>query len=203
MGFINSGQICVAIKRVYVHESIYDKFLAAAAAFTKTLQVGPGTEEGVFMGPIQNSLQYDKVKTFFSDISKEQVALTNGGVCTDKPGYFIRPAIIDRPNDESRIATEEPFGPIVPFMSWSEESEVISRANKTRMGLGASVWSNDLDQAARIAGKLQAGSVWVNSHLELDPKFPFGGHKESGIGSEFGVQGLKAYTNVQVLYLKK
>ncbi|KAL5332493.1 Aldehyde/histidinol dehydrogenase [Aspergillus crustosus] len=204
LGFINSGQVCVAIKRVYVHESIYDRFLAAAAAFTKTLQVGPGTEEGVFMGPIQNSMQYDKVKTFFAEIPPTQLSLTNGGIINEnQAGYFIRPTIIDRPSETSKIATEEPFGPILPFLSWSDERDVIARANKTRMGLGASVWSNDLGQAARIAGRLQAGSVWVNSHMEMVPRVPFGGHKESGIGSEGGIQGLKGFTNVQVLYLKK
>ncbi|KAL3476425.1 aldehyde dehydrogenase domain-containing protein [Aspergillus californicus] len=203
MAFINSGQVCIAIKRIYVHSSIYPQFLAAAAAYTKTLKLGAGTEEGVFMGPIQNAMQYDKVKGFFADFSADQLALSNGGVCTDKPGYFIRPTIIDRPAEDSRLVTEEPFGPIVPFLSWDEEGEVIARANKTRMGLGASVWSDDLAQAERIAVKLQAGNIWINGHMEADPAVPFGGHKESGIGSEWGVQGMKAYCNVQALHLKK
>lgn len=205
-GFLNSGQICVAIKRVYVHESIYDKFRDAAIAFTKTLQVGEGNQEGVFMGPIQNSMQYEKVKGFLADLTPEQLALSNGAdkpFDSSKPGYFIKPTIIDRPADNSRIATEEPFGPILPLMTWSDEKDVITRANKTRMGLGASVWSNDENEAARIANKLQAGSVWVNTHLEMDPRAPFGGHKESGLGSELGVAGLKAYTNVQTLHFKK
>ncbi|KAL2860839.1 aldehyde dehydrogenase family protein [Aspergillus lucknowensis] len=203
LGFINSGQVCVAIKRLYVHEAIYDKFLAAAAAFTKTIQVGEGNEEGVFMGPVQNAMQYEKVKSFFADVTPEQLALTNGGIDTSKPGYFIRPTIIDRPAEDSRIATEEPFGPILPFLTWSDENDVIERANKTRMGLGASVWSNDLDEASRIAAKLQAGMVWVNAHMEHDPRAPFGGHKESGIGTESGIHGLKAYCNLQSLYLQK
>ncbi|KAI9375964.1 Aldehyde/histidinol dehydrogenase [Aspergillus egyptiacus] len=203
MGFLNSGQICVAIKRIYVHADIYDRFLAAAAAYTKTIQMGAGTEDGVFMGPIQNSMQYEKAKSFFADIPSDQLALTNGGVCTDKPGYFIRPTIIDRPAEDSRIATEEPFGPILPFMVWRDEQDVIARANNTRMGLGASVWSDDLDEAARIAGKLQAGNVWVNTHLEGDSRAPFSGHKESGIGTENGIYGLRAYCNLQTLYVKK
>ncbi|KAL4881642.1 aldehyde dehydrogenase domain-containing protein [Aspergillus karnatakaensis] len=201
--FINSGQICTAIKRVYVHEAIYEQFLSAAAAFTKNIAIGPGDQEGVFMGPVQNSMQFDKVKTFFAEVGEGDLARTNGGICSDKPGFFIKPTIIDRPDEKSRIATEEPFGPIVPFMSWSEEKDVIGRANSTRMGLGASVWSNDLEEATRIAGKLQAGSVWVNSHLDLDPKVPFGGHKDSGIGTESGVEGLKGWCNVQSLFLKK
>ncbi|KAL2820252.1 aldehyde dehydrogenase domain-containing protein [Aspergillus cavernicola] len=209
LGFMNSGQICVAIKRIYIHESIYDRFRDAAAAFTKTLKLGEGNEEGVFMGPIQNAMQYEKVKSFFSDITKDQLSLSNGGICTDNPGeaggrgYFIRPTIIDKPAEDSRLVTEEPFGPILPLLSWNDEKDVIARANNTRMGLGASVWSNDLDEAARIASKLQAGTVWVNTHMETDARAPFGGHKESGIGAEMGLHGLRAYCNVQTLFLKK
>ncbi|KAL4733304.1 aldehyde dehydrogenase domain-containing protein [Aspergillus similis] len=204
-GFLNSGQICLAVKRIYVHESIYDEFRDAAIAYAKTVQVGPGTQEGVFMGPLQNSMQYEKVKGFFADLTKEQLSLTHadGKAFDDKPGFFIKPTIIDRPAEDSRIATEEQFGPIVPLLSWSDESDVIARANNTRMGLGASVWSNDLDEAARIAAKLQAGSVWVNTHFESDPRAPFGGHKESGIGTENGLHGLKQWCNLQTLYLKK
>ncbi|KIV84941.1 hypothetical protein PV11_00686 [Exophiala sideris] len=203
LAFLNSGQICLAIKRIYVHESIHDKFRDAMVKFTKTLKVGEGNEEGVFLGPIQNSMQYEKVKTFFSDIEKENWTVAVGGKNEDKPGYFITPTIIDKPADDSRIATEEPFGPIVPLMTWSDEDDVISRANNTKMGLGASVWSSNLDEAARIARQLDAGSVWVNTHLELDAHAPFGGHKESGVGYEWGVGGLRAFCNAQTLYLKK
>ncbi|KAL3489621.1 Aldehyde/histidinol dehydrogenase [Aspergillus germanicus] len=202
-GFINSGQVCLAIKRLYVHEDIYEEFLAAAAAYTKTISVGDGTGEGVFMGPLQNAMQYEKVKTFFEGVTPDQLSLTNGGVDESKPGYFIRPTIVDRPAEDSRLATAEQFGPILPFLTWKDESDVIARANGTRMGLGASVWSNDLDEAARIAAKLQAGSVWVNTHMELDPRAPFGGHKESGIGCELGIHGLKGWTNLQTLYFNK
>jgi len=203
LAFLNSGQICLAIKRIYVHESIHDQFRDAMVAFTKQLKVGEGNEEGVFLGPIQNSMQYEKVKTFFSDIEKENWTVAVGGKNEDKPGYFITPTIIDKPADDSRIATEEPFGPIVPLMTWTDEADVISRANNTKMGLGASVWSNDLTEASRIARELDAGSVWVNTHLELDPNAPFGGHKESGVGYEWGVGGLKSFCNAQSLYLKK
>ncbi|PGH19834.1 hypothetical protein AJ80_03751 [Polytolypa hystricis UAMH7299] len=209
LAFLNSGQICIAIKRIYVHSSIYEEFRAAMIKFAQTLKVGPGNEDGVFMGPIQNAMQFEKVKTFFADIEKEQwnVALGGGnGTCVDNAkqgGYFITPTIIDRPADDSRIVTEEPFGPIVPLMTWSDEADVIERANNTHLGLGASVWSNDLDQASRIARQLDAGSVWVNTHLEIDMAAAFGGHKQSGIGHECGIGGLKAYCNTQTLYLKK
>lgn len=203
LAFMNSGQICLAIKRIYVHEDIYEPFLKAMVEHAKTLKVGDGAEEGTFLGPVQNSMQFGKVKEFFADIEKSGQKVALGGVNEEKPGYFITPTLIDRPAENSKLATEEPFGPIVPVMTWKDEEEVIERANNTKMGLGASVWATDLSRANRIASQLDAGSVWVNAHLELDPRFPFGGHKESGMGFEWSLAGLKAYCNVQTLYLKK
>ncbi|KAL4910574.1 hypothetical protein BDW74DRAFT_141403 [Aspergillus multicolor] len=204
-GLFNSGQVCLAVKRIYVHESIYEPFLKAAVSYAKTVPVGPGTEEGNFMGPLQNSMQYEKVKGFFADLSQDQLSLSHSDTqpFDDKGGFFIRPTIIDRPDERSRIATEEQFGPILPLLSWTDEDDVIARANNSNLGLGASVWSDDLTQASRIARKLQAGNVWVNTHFESDPRAPFGGHKESGIGTEGGIHGLRAWCNLQSLYLKK
>jgi len=203
LAFLNSGQICLALKRIYIHESIYNEFRDAMVAYTKTLKVGDGMEDGVFLGPIQNSMQYDRVQGFFDDVEKEGMKVAVGGKSKDSEGYFISPTIIDNPKEDSRLVQEEPFGPILPILSWSDEDEVIDRANNTRMGLGASVWTTDLEEASRIARRLDAGSVWVNAHLEVGPHFAFGGHKESGIGSEWGVGGLKAFCNVQTLYMKK
>lgn len=203
LAFLNSGQICLAIKRIYVHEDIYEPFLKAMVEYTKTLKVGDGAEEGTFLGPVQNSMQYEKVKGFFAEIEKEGQKVAVGGVNEEKPGYFITPTLIDRPSETSKLATDEPFGPIVPVMTWKTEEEVLQRANNTKMGLGASVWAKNIDTANRIARQLEAGSVWVNTHLELDPRAPFGGHKESGIGYEWSVGGLRSYCNAQTLYLKK
>jgi len=203
LAFLNSGQICLALKRIYIHEDIFEEFRDAMVEYTKTLRVGDGTSEGVFLGPIQNSMQYERVQGFFDDVEKQGMKVAVGGKVPDSAGYFITPTIIEKPKEDSRLVTEEPFGPILPIMSWSDEKDAIDRANNTRMGLGASVWSSDLEEAARIAKQLDAGSVWVNSHLELNPSFAFGGHKESGIGSEWGVNGLKQFCNVQVLYFKK
>ncbi|CAG7938633.1 unnamed protein product [Penicillium nalgiovense] len=116
---------------------------------------------------------------------------------------MIAPTIINRPPDNSRIVVEEPFGPIVPLMSWDDEAEVIERANNSSMGLGASIWTADLDRAARVARQIQAGTVWTNDHFSLSPTALFGGHKESGIGAEWGLNGLKAFCNIQTLFLKK
>ena len=204
------------IKRLYVHEKIYPQFLSAFAAHVKsTMKVGSGMDPDNFIGPVQNSMQYEKVKDMYAQISKEGWKPALGG---DMPsdndgtgkgegeggkGYFFTPTIIDNPPENSRIVTEEPFGPILPILKWSDDDDVVAKANDSKMGLGASVWSNDLERATRMAKQLEAGSVWVNSHFEVAPGIPFGGHKWSGIGMEWGQIGLKAYCNSQCLWLKK
>lgn len=130
------------------------------------------------------------------------VALAGSATGRDK-GFFVEPAIIDNPPEDSRIVVEEPFGPIVPLLKWSSEDDVIERANALNTGLGASVWSRDLTRAERLARELSAGSVWVNSHFDVAPNVPFGGHKESGIGMELGIEGFKQYTNSRSLWVWK
>ncbi|OQU97385.1 hypothetical protein CLAIMM_03319 [Cladophialophora immunda] len=203
LAFFNSGQVCVAIKRIYVHEDIYKEFRKYLAEFTKLIKSGEGGQKDVFLGPMQNKMQYEKVKSFFTDITPSKWTVIAGGEAT-KPGsgYFITPTIIDKPPESSRIVTEEPFGPILPLLTWNSERNVIERANNTKMGLGASVWSNNLEEATHIARQLEAGSVWINAHQEGDPMAPFGGHKESGLGYEWGLGGLKSYYNAQSLFLK-
>lgn len=175
--------------------------------FTKSLAVGDGFGENTFLGPIQNKMQYDRVNTFIDDIEKDSLKVAVGGSREESKkrgkGYFVNPTVIDNPSDSSRLVVEEPFGPIVPLLKWSTEDEVLNRANNTDMGLGASVWTKDLQKGSRMARKLKAGNVWVNSHMELQPNAAFGGHKQSGVGAEWGVQGLKSYCNAQTLYLKK
>lgn len=191
------------IKRLYVHEKIYDKLRDALVEATKVLKSGEGFKPDVFFGPIQNSMQYEKVKTLFDDIAKEGWKPALGGTLGGGKGYFITPTIIDNPPEKSRVVTEEPFAPILPMLKWSDEDDVIARANDTKMGLGASVWSNDIERATRMARQLEAGSVWVNSHFETRHDIPFGGHKWSGLGVEWGTDGLKSYCNHQSLWLKK
>lgn len=140
----------------------------------------------------------------YSEIEKQgwKTALA-GQAGESRNGYFITPAIIDNPPEDSRIVVEEPFGPIVPLLKWSDENNVIDRANALRTGLGASVWSKDVKRAEGMARRLEAGSVWVNSHFDVDPQVPFGGHKESGVGMEWGIEGLKHYTNSRSLWVWK
>jgi acyl-CoA reductase-like NAD-dependent aldehyde dehydrogenase len=203
MAFMNAGQICIAIKRIYVHKDIYAPFRDAFVACVNSFKVGKGTEENVFVGPVQNKLQYERVKTFLDDISSSAQKVVTGGqvIGTEATGLFIQPTVVDNPSDDSKIVQEEPFGPVVPLMQWSEDDEVIERANNTDMGLGASVWSKDIDRALRIGEALECGSVWINEHLGIKPTATFGGHKQSGIGREWGVDGLRGYCNTQTVFL--
>ncbi|KAL8814219.1 MAG: hypothetical protein Q9223_006537 [Gallowayella weberi] len=207
LSFLCCAQICMMIKRLYVHEAIYPRFVAALVEQTKGFKVGSGTDPDNFIGPVQNSMQFEKVKDMYSQIEKQGWKPALGGEMPEMDpkgkGYFFQPTIIDDPPEDSRIVTEEPFGPILPILKWHDEEDVIRKANNSKMGLGGSVWSKDVERATRMAKQLETGTVWVNSHFDVAPGVPFGGHKESGIGMEWGVLGLKAYCNPQTLWLKK
>jgi acyl-CoA reductase-like NAD-dependent aldehyde dehydrogenase len=192
------------VKRVYVHEKIYDAFRDAFVEHVKTIKTGSAYDDTVFVGPVQNSMQFEKVRQLYSEISSSGWKTAHGGLPGESPkGFFIQPAVIDNPPDDSRIVLEEPFGPIVPLLKWNDENDVIARANDTKMGLGASVWTNDIARGEAIADQLEAGTVWINTHFELSPIVPYGGHKWSGIGMEWGVVGLKGWCNPQSVWLKK
>ncbi|KAJ6091615.1 hypothetical protein N7467_003584 [Penicillium canescens] len=203
LSYLCSSQICMMIKRLYVHEKIYDEFLNKLVTFVKTLKVGEGTESDVFFGPVQNEMQFKKAKDLFSSITTENLKAALGGSIESSSGYFIHPTIIDNPPESSRVVQEEAFAPILPIMKWSDEDDVVERANALETGLGSSVWSKDFERATRIADQLQSGSVWVNNHFDLSPIAPFGGHKQSGMGVEWGLTGLLGYCNSQTQWLKK
>ncbi|KAM5368240.1 hypothetical protein ACJZ2D_009606 [Fusarium nematophilum] len=180
----------------------------AAGTFTAAVQsfkLGDGFAEGVLLGPLQNEMQYNKVKALISNIKSENLKVTTEDSSSETPkaGYFIQPVVVDNPPDEARVVAEEPFGPLLPLLSWSDEEEVIRRANDSRYALGASVWTKSLDNGKLVAKRLEAGSVWVNNHMDMSPMAPFGGHKSSGIGVEGGLAGVLGYCNMQTLYLPK
>lgn len=197
--FLNSGQVCIAAKRIYVHESIYDRFAAAFAEAAKAAKMGPGTQEGVMIGPVQNRPQYERVKALIEDCRASGHRFLAGGEVPAGPGYFIAPTVVDNPPESSRIVQEEPFGPVVPLLRYASVDEALQRANASEYGLGASVWSSDVDAARDVAARLEAGTVWINSVHLLDPQVPFAGRKQSGLGVENGVEGLLEYTAVQTL----
>ncbi|KAI0528461.1 aldehyde dehydrogenase [Xylaria digitata] len=204
--FFNSGQLCVASKRVYVHEDIYDDFLQVMVDTVKQWKIAPtsGLEPDIMLGPIQNEMQYNIVKQFFEDSRANEHHFVLGGELNEPCGnYIVSPAIVDNPPDKSLVVTGEAFGPIVPVMRWKDEEDVIRRANDTTTGLGGAVWSNDLERARSIADRIEAGTVWINSFEKPLPQAHLYGYKESGIGGEWGREGLSAYCKPQVTHYYK
>ncbi|MGE0830817.1 MAG: aldehyde dehydrogenase family protein [Hyphomonadaceae bacterium] len=201
--FRNAGQICIAAKRVYVHKDIYEPFKQALVAYAQSVKVGDGSEQGTQIGPIQNHPQYRRVLELIADAKAKGYKFLIGGEGAQKPGYFAPISIIDNPPDDSRIVREEQFGPVLPLLKFDTADEAVARANDSEYGLGASVWSSDVAQARQIADRLEAGNVWINEVQYVMPNAVFGGHKNSGIGGEGGVDGLLEYTNAQTITIKK
>ena len=202
--FSNAGQICVAAKRIYIHEDIYDELSAAIAEYAKTVKVGDGSEQGTGVGPIQNKKQFDRVCELIKDAKDNGYDFLLGGdVDPSGTGYYVPISILDNPPEDARIVAEEQFGPVMPLMKFSTEEEVIERANNTEYGLAGAVWTNDPDKGVEIAEQLETGTVWVNEFLHVSPLAPFGGHKQSGFGVEYGMEGLKEFTYAQVITVKR
>ncbi|MFA1710139.1 aldehyde dehydrogenase family protein [Peribacillus frigoritolerans] len=201
--FQNTGQVCVATKRMYVHEDIYDEFLAELVNYAKTVKVGDGTDPSTEIGPIQNKMQYEKVINLIEDTKRIGARIVQGGQVEDKPGYFIPVTIVDNPPEDSRVVVEEAFGPILPVLKYRDYEDVIARVNKSNCGLGGSVWGKDIEFAQTIAERLETGTVWINEVTVLSPHYPFGGHKESGLGIENSIDGLYEYTNSKTIMINK
>jgi acyl-CoA reductase-like NAD-dependent aldehyde dehydrogenase len=197
--FANCGQICLAIKRLYVHDNIYEPFCEALTKLARSVKVGDGLDPEVQIGPIQNRMQYEKVLGFLEDTKRTGARILAGGHALPGPGYFIAPTIVADIKEGTRLVDEEPFGPLLPVIRFNDIEDVIHRANNTRYGLGGSVWTNDVRKGAEIASRLEAGTTWVNQHNLPDPHIPFGGAKESGLGREYSSLGLKSYMEAQVI----
>ena len=197
--FQNSSQFCVATKRLYVHEDIYDRVVAALVDYARTVQVDNGLLVDSQLGPLQNRMQYEKVSNLLHDSVAEGHRVLLGGAPADKRGYFIPITLIDNPPDDSRCVVEEAFGPVLPIMKYRDVDDVIRRANDTEYGLAASVWSADVRKAQDIARRLEAGTVWINQIHVFGPDIAFGGHKQSGMGIENSLHGLSEYCNMQTI----
>jgi acyl-CoA reductase-like NAD-dependent aldehyde dehydrogenase len=196
--FQNSGQVCLAVKRAYVHEAVYDEVCDELASIAKTTIVDDGLKQGTKLGPLQNKMQYEKVKGYLEEARKDGKIIA-GGHAMDRAGYFIEPTIVRDIKEGSRLVDEEQFGPVLPVIKYSDTADAVRRANATTYGLGGSVWSADPKRAHEIAEQLEAGTVWVNKHLEILPHIPFGGAKQSGIGGELAEAGLHEFTQLQVI----
>lgn len=199
--FRNAAQFCLASKRMYVHESVYERFSQALVAFARTVKVGPGSDEGSQMGPVQNRLQFERVRDLIDDARRTGVRFLLGGDIPEGKGYFVPVTILDNPPDTARSVKEEAFGPVLPLLSYRDIDEVVRRANDSEYGLGASVWSADVEAARVVAERLECGTVWINHIHALSPMVAFGGHKQSGLGVENSLQGLLEYTNARTISL--
>ena len=201
--FANNGQVCSAIKRVYVHESHHDELVDALSARARAATVGDGLGEGVDFGPINNRPQYDRVSELVADAIAGGATAAAGGKPIDGDGYFFEPTIIAGASDGTRLVDEEQFGPALPVISYRDIDDVIERANATNYGLGASIWGTDTERATHHATQLESGTVWVNTHMAVAPNLPFGGAKWSGIGVENGPWGYYGFTELQLIQHNK
>ena len=191
--FTNSGQVCVATKRAYVHDDIYDAFRDELAKLAQAVPMGDGSQQGTALGPIQNKPQYDRVKGLLADCEANGYRLLQGEAPQGE-GFFVPVTLVDNPPEDSRIVQEEQFGPILPLVRFTDVEDALAKANNTDMGLAGTVWSADTDAAMRIAERMDTGNVWINEGLALSPFAAFGGRKQSGLGVENGIEGLMAYT---------
>ena len=197
--FINAGQTCGAIKRVYVHESQYAELNEALVAIAKSKVTGNGLDSGVDMGPLQNKMQFDKVQRLLNEAKQSGASLLCGGEQVGI-GYALTPAIVADCKPGMSIVDEEQFGPALPIVPYKTIDDAINMANAGEFGLCASVWGIDQDALKQTADQIDAGTVYINTHAELNPMVPFGGVKSSGLGVQFGVEGLAAMSNIKVHY---
>lgn len=200
--FFNCGQVCINIKRIYAPASIYDELCTEIAQLARSAKVGPGMEADTEIGPIQNSRQYETVKKYL-DIAERDGEVIAGGNVIGRPGFFVEPTVVRNIDESSPLINEETFGPIRSILRYEDLDDAIKRANASSYGLGSSVWSGDVDRAAEVAAKLESGTTWVNQHFAISPDVPFGGRKQSGLGVEFGTEGLNEFADVHVINIAK
>ena len=199
---LNSGQVCVAVKRVFVHSSSYDVLCAELARLADAAVVDDGDKQGTQFGPVQNRAQYERLLGLL-ERARVDGQIVAGGDIPDRKGYFLRPAIVRDIGDDAQLVREEQFGPILPVLRYDDVDDAVERANSTEYGLGGSVWSNNVDTATAVAMRLDAGIVWVNKHMELLLDVPLRGSRQSGMGVELGREGLEEFTQAHVVSIAK
>jgi len=198
----NSGQVCIAIKRCYVHESMADALIAELTECAKKAKMGDGFTDGVEYGPINNKMQFDRVKELTEAAKADGAKVHIGGSALPGDGYYFPPTIISGLKEGSRIVDEEQFGPVLPVITYTDVDDAIKRANDTNYGLGGSVWGEP-EAAAKVAAQIDAGTVWVNHHLNVSPDVPFGGRKESGVGRQLGTATIDGNTDKKIIRVPK
>jgi len=196
---INSGQTCGALKRLYVHEDDLDNTVEALVGFSKNIKMGDGMEKDSMLGPLQNERQFKRVIELVEDAKAAGGTCVTGGEALGGPNYFYPVTFVTGISDGVRLVDEEQFGPVLPIITYTDIDDAINRANGLDFGLDASVWGSDADETARVAARLEAGTIFINKHAEIQPHVPFGGIKCSGLGVEFAEEGLAAYTSIKII----
>lgn len=197
--FANSGQVCVAIKRLYVHEDVYKPVLAALTDVAKSVKIGPGLEAGTQLGPINNKPQFERVQELVADAKRHGGRIAVGGEALSRPGYFYPPTLVTDVGEGVRLVDEEQFGTALPVIPYRDLDDAFAQANRTHYGLGGSVWTSDVAKGEELAQRLECGVAWVNQHMNLPATAPFGGVKWSGIGRENGRWGIEEFCELQVV----
>ncbi|KAJ5368428.1 uncharacterized protein N7496_008188 [Penicillium cataractarum] len=203
----NQGQICTATSRIFVHREILPTFLAQFKAAVESVKIGDQWDSETFQGPQVTRAQYERILSYMEIAKSEGATILTGGAAhvpanpEHKNGYFVQPTVITDATDSMRITQEEVFGPVVVILPFDTEEEAIRRANNTTYGLGAAVFTTDLERAHRVAAEIESGMVWINSSQDCDPRVPFGGVKQSGIGRELGEAGLEAYSQIKAVHV--
>ncbi|GII92922.1 aldehyde dehydrogenase family protein [Sinosporangium siamense] len=198
--FINAGQTCAALKRLYVHDDVYEAVCTELIRVAKETPMGNGLEEASLLGPVQNRRQFDKVRSLVDSARAAGArVLVGGNPDLEAPGNFYPVTLVADVDNDNPLVSEEQFGPALPIVRYRHLDDAIEMANALDVGLGASVWGSDVDAARRVAARLEAGTVWINAHGSVHPMIPFGGIKQSGYGLEFGVEGLKSVSVPQVI----
>jgi succinate-semialdehyde dehydrogenase/glutarate-semialdehyde dehydrogenase len=195
----NAGQVCISPTRFYVQEASYSKFLARFTEYAKNIKLGDGMEKGITMGPLANPRRLDAMEAFVNDAKERGGKIVTGGSRHGNQGFFFQPTVITDVPDDSKIMTEEPFGPVAPIVPFKTFDEVVERANSLEFGLAAYAFTSSGATAMAIGDAIQSGMVGVNSVAISTPETPFGGVKESGYGSEGGIEGLQAYMNTKFI----
>ncbi|MBI3785118.1 MAG: aldehyde dehydrogenase family protein [Deltaproteobacteria bacterium] len=201
--FQNSGQVCTAVKRLYVHEKVYQPIVDRLIERAKTVRVGNGLYPETQLGPINNEMQLNKVMSLVEDARQNGAKVQTGGCRLESSGYFYPPTIVTEAREGMRLVDEEQFGTALPIIKYKHVDDALEQANRTHFGLGGSIWTSDLQRGEALAQELDSGTGWVNHHMDILPFTPFGGAKWSGIGCENGPWGYKEFTAMQVVNVKK
>lgn len=201
--FYNTAQVCIATKRLYIHESIYDALRDRLHAIARKVPVGDGAEPGMVLGPVQNAPQYRRVSKLIDDAKAQGLTLLQGADVPQNGGYFIPVTLVDNPPDDAAVVVDEAFGPVLPLLKYRDLEDAIARANASEYGLAGAVWSADVAKATEVAHQLDTGTVWINQNLQSTPFTPLAGHKQSGFGVENGLAGLLEFTAPKSIFIPK